>query len=88
MRAFLRLATFILPVFWHCQLWQQTYPNRTVKMIVLFGAGGPADVYVGSSPNIWVKRPQSFIVEDRPGAWIRHRYRCGRKVGTDGYTLW
>ena len=45
MRAFLRLATVILPVFLAWPAAAQTYPNRTVKMIVPFGAGGPADVY-------------------------------------------
>jgi tripartite-type tricarboxylate transporter receptor subunit TctC len=66
----------------------QEYPTRTVKIIVPFGAGGPADVtarLIGNALQDSFK--QSFIVENRPGA--------GAVIGTlevarsapDGYTL-
>jgi len=88
MRAFLRLATIILPIFLAWPAAAQTYPNRTVKMIVPFGAGGPADVYARVlAQHLTEETKQSFIVEDRPGA--------GSVIGTDavaksapyGYTL-
>ena len=47
----------------------QDYPTRTVKIIVPFGAGGPADIYarfVGQHLQESLK--QSFVIENRPGA--------------------
>ena len=44
MRALFRLAVFLLPVFLAWPASAQNYPNRPVKVIVPFGAGGPADV--------------------------------------------
>src|SRR5215475_6358665 len=66
----------------------EEYPTRTVKIIVPFGAGGPADIYarfIGQQLQDAVK--QSFVIENRPGA--------GAVIGTgevaksppDGYTL-
>ena len=66
----------------------QQYPTRAVKIIVPFGAGGPADVYarfIGSQLSESLKQP--FVIENRPGA--------GAVIGTDeaarspgdGYTL-
>jgi tripartite-type tricarboxylate transporter receptor subunit TctC len=66
----------------------QDYPTRTVKIIVPFGAGGPADVAARLIGNILQDNfKQPFVVEDRPGA--------GAQIGTlevarsapDGYTL-
>src|SRR5947207_2139105 len=54
----------------------QDYPTRTVKIIVPFGAGGPADVFsrvLAQHLSDALKEP--FIVEDRPGA--------GSIIGTD-----
>ena len=45
MRALFRLTTFLLPVFLVWPASAQNYPNHPVKLIVPFGAGGPADVY-------------------------------------------
>src|SRR5438094_4715700 len=66
----------------------QDYPTRPVKIIVPFGAGGPADVYsrvLAQHLSDALKEP--FIVDDRP--------RAGSIIGTDavaksppdGYTL-
>src|SRR6185295_18850226 len=54
----------------------QDYPSRTVKLIVPFGAGGPADVYARVlAQHLSEQLKQSFVVEDRPGA--------GSIIGTD-----
>src|SRR6478752_4895338 len=47
----------------------EDYPTRTVKIIVPFGAGGPADLYarfLGQQLQDTLK--QAFVIEDRPGA--------------------
>ena len=88
MRAFLRLATIILPVFLAWPAAAQTYPNRTVKMIVPFGAGGPADVYARVlAQHLGEETKQSFIVEDRPGAGSVIGTDAVAKSAPDGYTL-
>jgi tripartite-type tricarboxylate transporter receptor subunit TctC len=88
MRAFLRLATFILPVLLAWPAASQTYPSRTVKMIVPFGAGGPADVYARVlAQHLSEETNQSFIVEDRPGAGSVIGTDAVAKSAPDGYTL-
>src|SRR5919206_1951341 len=66
----------------------QDYPSRPVKIIVPFGAGGPADVTARQIGNILQENfGQPFVVENRTGA--------GGVIGTveaaksppDGYTL-
>jgi tripartite-type tricarboxylate transporter receptor subunit TctC len=66
----------------------QDYPARSVKIIVPFGAGGPADVYarvVGQSLQEALK--QSFIIENRPGAGALIGTGEAAKAAPDGYTL-
>jgi tripartite-type tricarboxylate transporter receptor subunit TctC len=85
----LRLLALLLalPLF-STECSAQDYPARTVKIIVPFGAGGPADVAARLIGNILQERfKQPFVIEDRPGA--------GGVIGTleaarsapDGYTL-
>ncbi len=88
MRAFLRLVTFILPVFLAWPAAAQTYPSRTVKLIVPFGAGGPADVYARVlAQHLSEETKQSFVVEDRPGAGSVIGTDAVAKSAPDGYTL-
>ena len=66
----------------------QTYPNRTVKLIVPFGAGGPADVYARIlAQHLTEEIKQSFVVEDRPGAGALIGTDAVAKSAPDGYTL-
>ena len=66
----------------------QDYPARAVKIIVPFGAGGPADIYaryVGDQlQKAW---NQSFVVESRPGAGSFIGTSEVAKAVPDGYTL-
>ena len=65
-----------------------TYPSRTVKLIVPFGAGGPADVYARILAQYMSEETkQSFIVEDRPGAGALIGTDAVAKSAPDGYTL-
>ena len=66
----------------------QDYPARTVKVIVPFGAGGPADVYarvVGQHLSEALKQP--FVIENRPGAGAIIGTDEAAKATPDGYTL-
>jgi tripartite-type tricarboxylate transporter receptor subunit TctC len=88
MRALFRFATIILPVLLALPAAAQNYPNRTVKLIVPFGAGGPADVYARVlAQHLGEETKQSFIVEDRPGAGSVIGTDAVAKSAPDGYTL-
>jgi tripartite-type tricarboxylate transporter receptor subunit TctC len=64
------------------------YPNRPVRMIVPFGAGGPADVYARIlALHLSEETKQSFVVEDRPGAGALIGTDAVAKSVPDGYTL-
>ncbi len=66
----------------------QNYPNRTVKLIVPFGAGGPADVYARVlAQHLSEETKQSFVVENRPGAGAIIGTDAVAKSTPDGYTL-
>jgi tripartite-type tricarboxylate transporter receptor subunit TctC len=66
----------------------QAYPTHSVKIIVPFGVGGPADLYarfVGSRLSDTMGQP--FVVENRPGAGAIVGSEAVAKSPADGYTL-
>ena len=66
----------------------QDYPNKPVKIIVPFGAGGPADVYARVlAHHLGESLKQSFVVENRPGAGAVIGTEAVAKSDPDGYTL-
>ena len=66
----------------------QDYPNRAVKIIVPFGAGGPADIYARFlGQHLQETLKQSFVVENRPGAGAVIGTGEVAKSAPDGYTL-
>jgi tripartite-type tricarboxylate transporter receptor subunit TctC len=66
----------------------QDYPTRPVRIIVPFGAGGPADLYARVvAQNLSEALKQSFVVEDRPGAGAVIGTSEVAKSSPDGYTL-
>ncbi len=66
----------------------QDYPNKSVRMIVPFGAGGPADVYARLlAQHLSDSLKQSFVVENRPGAGAIIGTDAVAKSPPDGYTL-
>jgi tripartite-type tricarboxylate transporter receptor subunit TctC len=66
----------------------QDYPNRPVKIVVPFGAGGPADVYSRVlAQHLTEALKQPFVVEDRPGAGSIIGSDMVAKSPPDGYTL-
>jgi tripartite-type tricarboxylate transporter receptor subunit TctC len=66
----------------------QDYPARAVKIIVPFGAGGPADVFARQlAQYLSDSLKQSFVVENRPGAGAIIGTDAVAKSAPDGYTL-
>src|SRR5437867_3861992 len=66
----------------------QDYPNRPVRIIVPFAAGGPADVYARFlGQRLQEALGQAFVVEDRPGAGSLIGTDAVAKSAPDGYTL-
>ena len=66
----------------------QDYPARNVKIIVPFGAGGPADVYARVlAQHLGDALKQGFVVENRPGAGAIIGTDAVAKSEPDGYTL-
>lgn len=66
----------------------QDYPARAVKIVVPFGAGGPADVYARVlAQHLSDDLKQPFVVEDRPGAGSIIGTDAVAKSAPDGYTL-
>ncbi|MGE0313525.1 MAG: Bug family tripartite tricarboxylate transporter substrate binding protein [Lautropia sp.] len=66
----------------------QAYPSRTVKIIVPFAAGGPADVYARFlGQKLQESLGQSFIIENKPGGGAVIGTDQAAKATPDGYTL-
>ena len=66
----------------------QSYPNRTIKIVVSSVAGSPADIVartIGEKMSISLK--QTIVIENRPGAGGNTGTEVVAKAAPDGYTL-
>ncbi len=78
------LVVALLPVF----AWAQAYPNKPVRMIVPFPAGGATDLFARVlSQKLGEKLGNSVVVENRPGAGGTIGSDLVAKATPDGYTL-
>jgi len=80
---FCLLSTFVVGVSR-----AQDYPTHPIRIIVPFGAGGPADVaarVLGNAMEDSFKQP--FVIENRPGAGAVIGTQDAEKSVPDGYTL-
>src|SRR4051794_2659849 len=80
----LLLAMFVAPT----SGWAQGYPNRPVRLVVPFPAGGPADalgrVLADQLNKVW---GQPVIIENRGGAGGNLGAEVVARAAPDGYTL-
>src|SRR6202162_3193404 len=86
----LALAVTLLaaPALLATSCFAQDYPARPVRILVPFGAGGPADVTARLIGNILQESfGQPFVIEDRPGAGGVIGTVEAAKSAPDGYTL-
>jgi tripartite-type tricarboxylate transporter receptor subunit TctC len=82
------IAAFLTAVSPWSSVQAQDYPNKPVRIIVPFGAGGPADVYARVlAQHLSDGLKQSFVVENRPGAGAIIGTDAVAKAEPDGYTL-
>lgn len=66
----------------------QGYPNRPVKIVVPFAAGGPADNYARfMAQRLGDELKQSFVIDNKPGAGSIIGTDLVAKAPADGYTL-
>ncbi|MBU0587233.1 MAG: tripartite tricarboxylate transporter substrate binding protein [Gammaproteobacteria bacterium] len=66
----------------------QAYPSKSVKIIVPFAAGGPADNYARFiAQRLSDTMGQPFVVDNKPGAGSIIGTDAAAKSAPDGYTL-
>jgi tripartite-type tricarboxylate transporter receptor subunit TctC len=66
----------------------QTYPSRSVRIIVGFAAGGPQDIVARIlAQSLSDRLGQPFIVENRTGAGGNIGTEAVVRAGPDGYTI-
>jgi tripartite-type tricarboxylate transporter receptor subunit TctC len=87
-RAAALALTLAASLCWPAAASAQDYPTRPAKIVVPFGAGGPADVFSRVlAQHLSEALKQPFVVEDRPGAGSIIGTDAVAKSPPDGYTL-
>ncbi len=82
------LATAGLVVSNSGQGWGQTYPTRTIQVIVAYAAGGTGDIVARSvADKLGATLGQSVVVENRAGASGAIGAHSVATAAPDGYTL-
>jgi tripartite-type tricarboxylate transporter receptor subunit TctC len=77
-------APFVMPHI----AYAQSYPNRPVRLILPFGAGGVADVTARLvTDKLGEKLGQRFVIENMPGAGGINAARAVLSSPADGHTL-
>ena len=67
----------------------QAYPNKPIRVLVGYGAGGITDIVVRVSTEEMGRRMgQTMVIENRPGASAAVAGNAARTSAPDGYTLY
>lgn len=67
---------------------QSTYPDKPIKMVVPYAAGGAVDIYARTvQPSLSRELGQAVIIENKPGASGMLGADHVAKASPDGYTL-
>jgi tripartite-type tricarboxylate transporter receptor subunit TctC len=81
-------ACFVIGLMANGQQARAEYPDRTVRIIVPFGAGGGVDVLARQiAAQLQQRLGQSFVVENRGGAGGNIGINAVARAKPDGYTL-
>ncbi|WKA26233.1 Bug family tripartite tricarboxylate transporter substrate binding protein [Bradyrhizobium roseum] len=87
-RALFALAALALALLLPHVADAQNYPNKPVRLILPFGAGGVADVTARLvTEKLGDKLGQRFVIENMPGAGGINAARAVLSAPADGYTL-
>jgi len=87
-RKFLRLAAGAIAIPSARMAWAQTYPARSIQLIVGFPAGGQVDIIARvTAQGLSQQLGQSVVVENRPGAGGNIGAEAIVNSPPDGYTL-
>jgi tripartite-type tricarboxylate transporter receptor subunit TctC len=82
-----RLAGVVLYLF-STLIWAQAYPEKPVRLLLTFAAGGQADILARTvTERMRASFGQPVIVEPRPGAGGNLAMEAVAKGAADGYTL-
>jgi len=87
-RLFFLMAVAVMAIVASAPAAAQNYPNRTIRFIVPFGAGGPTDVFTRAlTEELRKSLGQPIVMENRPGAGTIIGTTEVARAAPDGYTL-
>ena len=82
------LVAAFFTVIYAASGWCQTYPTRTIQLIVAYAAGGTGDIVARSmSDKLGAALGQTVVVENRAGASGSIGAHSVTTAAPDGYTL-
>lgn len=84
----LGLGLGLIASAWTAPAWSQNYPNKPIKFVTSFPAGGPADFLARNvGEYITAQTKQPVVVENKPGAGGNLGADFVAKSPADGYTV-
>lgn len=87
-KGFVALSLVALLLLYTAPTQAQAYPNKTIRLVVPFGPGGPTDVAARVAAQVLqADLGQSVVIENRPGAGGATGSKSVATADPDGYTL-